>query len=821
MDMKIIYDNYFSFETKTEHLLEAYETDKNDFYSVYNKVKKENKPIYILMSAILIKNKDEKYEGYEECLKELLNIIYEVSSSEERDKSSELTEIIKKTGEIKYIIMSVLSMYDYNNGVKDFIEHIIKNKNYTIFYNIYTIKHIRILINFLPIMRKYISNIDYIDTIQLVIDKGITIKDLLLNYFLYRHIDDKYITKEIYSHFIKQNEKETAECFNDKDYVQHLVDDIEYAILIIDLIYKNANIKNFYPIYQLLNLKSKKIINACLEILEKNEDSTREYLVNNLDNYKENVKENIVSLIKKWDEEKTEMSDFKNIEEINNFVESKYEKSLEKNIKWIDDSLISNVKISGSNVPIKVMKYILMEYMALKEPYRIESIDKMSVLFDKKSFTDTLESLYQTWFDAGAEIKKKNIMIPYCLYGTELQLVKLNKQIEVWAKNARGALGAYIVSAIAMNGAPFALMLVDSIANKFPNAQVKRAASESFAIAAKALNVPVDVLGDKIVPNLGFDNKGNKKIDFGSRTFTLKLMPDFSVEITDDEKEKTIKTLPKPNANDDEKKAEDAKNELTSLKKSIKTVVSLQTTRLQKVLMNGRKWNSSSWKELFVDNPIMNAFAINMIWGAYDDKNNLIKSFRYMEDGTFNTVDEEEYSIPENTKITLVHVSDLDEQTIAKWKQQLIDYEIKQPINQINENIFNISQKDIKDNMITIFDKKTVTVSVINSIAKKLDMQRGGVWDAGGFWDYYLEDEYTNIGCEINFEGAYIGIDYAETLTFGTVIFYDIKKVGAPLKTLYVETEKFAKTAGVNPLTLPKRFTSSILKVIDSYVNKE
>lgn len=516
------------------------------------------------------------------------------------------------------------------------------------------------------------------------------------------------------------------------------------------------------------------------------------------------------------------MKDSETLKEINNFVEANYNKSLEKYAKWIEDALIENVETAKTEekVPAKIIRYILIEYLSLKNPYRIVSIDKIVKALNKKTFTKTLEILYQIWLDEGADIKKKNIMIPYCLYGTKLQLINLNKQIEVWAKKSRGALGAYIVSAIAMNGDTFALMIVDNIANKFPNAQVKNTAVESFALAAKELGVSTDILGDKIVPNLGFNSEGNRKLDFGNRTFTLKLMTDFSIEITDDEKDKAIKTLPKPNLNDDSQKADESKNELASLKKSIKAVVSLQTSRLQKVLTNGRKWSVDSWKKLFVENPIMNAFAINLIWGAYNEKNDLIESFRYMEDGSFNTVNEEEYELPNNLEITLVHITDLEEDTIDKWKNQLSDYEIKQPFNQINEKIFTLKENNIKDNNITVFENKTVLSSTIMSIAKKLDMQRGSVWDAGYFSDYYLEDIYNKIGCEINFKGMYVGIDYSKEVRFGTVIFYDIDKVGAPLKNVYVDTEKFAKLCGVDYKKLPKRFVSSILSVIDGYVNK-
>lgn len=122
--------------------------------------------------------------------------------------------------------------------------------------------------------------------------------------------------------------------------------------------------------------------------------------------------------------------------------------------------------------------------------------------------------------------------------------------------------------------------------------------------------------------------------------------------------------MPAPGANDDAVKATAAKKEFSELKKQIKATVQSQTNRLEKVLMNGRRWTAGSWNTLFVENPIMHRFATALIWGVYNgDK--LTGTFRYMEDGTFNTVDEEEYTLPEKAAITLVHPIELEEEVLA------------------------------------------------------------------------------------------------------------------------------------------------------------
>lgn len=69
----------------------------------------------------------------------------------------------------------------------------------------------------------------------------------------------------------------------------------------------------------------------------------------------------------------------------------------------------------------------------------------------------------------------------------------------------------------------------------------------------------------------------------------------------------------------------------------------------------------------------MHQFAMSLIWGVYED-GKLTDTFRYMEDGAFNTVDGDEYVLPEHAKIGLVHPVELDGDTLDGWKQQLEDY---------------------------------------------------------------------------------------------------------------------------------------------------
>ena len=61
-----------------------------------------------------------------------------------------------------------------------------------------------------------------------------------------------------------------------------------------------------------------------------------------------------------------------------------------------------------------------------------------------------------------------------------------------------------------------------------------------------------------------------------------------------------------------------------------------------------------------------------------------------MDDSSFNTADEEEYTLPNGASIGLVHPIELEAATLAAWKQQLEDYEIIQSIDQLSRPIYRL-----------------------------------------------------------------------------------------------------------------------------------
>lgn len=107
----------------------------------------------------------------------------------------------------------------------------------------------------------------------------------------------------------------------------------------------------------------------------------------------------------------------------------------------------------------------------------------------------------------------------------------LKKNIEEWPKNSRGAIASEAVRTLILNGSNEAFMIVDSISRKFKFRQVKDAATRALKAASELIGIDMEELSDRIVPDLGFDARGEQIFDYGDRKFIVTLTPELTLEV--------------------------------------------------------------------------------------------------------------------------------------------------------------------------------------------------------------------------------------------------------------------------------------------------
>ena len=267
----------------------------------------------------------------------------------------------------------------------------------------------------------------------------------------------------------------------------------------------------------------------------------------------------------------------------------------------------------------------------------------------------------------------------------------------------------------------------------------------------------------------GFDKDLCREFDYGERKFKVYITPSLELECFNGDKK--IKTLPKPGVNDDEAKANAALADFKEMKKQLKNVITAQRARLEYVLMCDRKWTAEKWNELFVGNAVMHCFAIGLIWGVYE--NGALKTtFRYMDDGSFTTSDGEEFALPEGAQIGLIHPIELTKEQIAEWSEQLEDFEITQPFEQLKRQVFLPTAEELDANTVTRFDGVELNSLTLVNKMTKLGWYKGYAEDAGFFY-YFYRDDFSKRTREP--DGTVMADGFGVLLTFSgaSVVVYD------------------------------------------------
>ena len=456
-----------------------------------------------------------------------------------------------------------------------------------------------------------------------------------------------------------------------------------------------------------------------------------------------------------------------------------------KKLQWLFDTPFAAVRnADGTEADTAHLQAILLCYANMTVFSVSDMAKQLAALLNEADLAAFSLEVLGKWLEQGAPAKQKWVLHAAAQHGGYEAQTTLLHYIKDWSEHSRGAIAAEAVRAIAFKGTSEALMAVDQMARKFKNRQVRSAAADALAQAAEALHITTEELADRIVPNLGFDENLCREFDYGTRKFRVYLTPALELEIF--EGEKKLKNLPKPGVKDDAEIAESSSKAFKEMKKQMKNVIAAQKQRLEYVLMCHRTWTAEGWQELFVKNPVMHCFAIGLIWGTYDADGALLDTFRYMEDGTFNTADEGEYELPEQAVIGLVHPIELAEDVLSAWTEQLADYEITQPFAQLSRPIFTVEEDEMKQtDSLRFADRKINNLSLLGRMTK-YGWDKGTPQDAGFFYEFTRSDvirrekdekgNLRNVGnaAELTFSGTCVAVYESEDVTIDKVKFYRI-----------------------------------------------
>lgn len=340
-------------------------------------------------------------------------------------------------------------------------------------------------------------------------------------------------------------------------------------------------------------------------------------------------------------------------------------------------------------------------------------------------------ALFENWQNTGGSSKENWAFLALGWLGDDECARNLYPLIREWPGQALHARAVQGLDVLAMIGSDEALMWLYRLSVKSKFKGLKRKAEEKIDEVAERRGLTPTQLADRLVPDLGLDERGTMLLDYGPRQFTVGFDEELKPYVLDSQG-KRLKNLPKPGKSDDESRGQAAYEAFKDLKKGVRDIASLQILRLELAMCGQRRWTGDDFQRLLVKHPLMIHLVRRLIWGVFEGSQ-LKATFRVAEDGSLADRNEDDFELEPLAEVGLLHRLELPDEVAAGWGEVLADYQILQPFEQLGRQVFTRTPAQARAAKLEDFSGAVVPTGRILGLTSR-DWQRGEAQDNGVIW---------------------------------------------------------------------------------------
>lgn len=376
--------------------------------------------------------------------------------------------------------------------------------------------------------------------------------------------------------------------------------------------------------------------------------------------------------------------------------------------------------------------------------------------------------LIKVWSEGAADKNDGWVLNLLKYYGNDASVIDLQKLINAWCKKYK-ARTTTIIAALGEIDSALSLSACDEIYNKKKYSwSIRQAAKNALVLAAKRRGLSQTELYDELIPTLGL-NKEGLVLDVGPYSYLVKIKPDLTFSVLNQQTGKISKSLPKMKPAENEDLYSLADVEFKTLKKNLKPVIKQLQARLSEALECGQLWQSQRWLALFTQHPILSLIGQGIVW-QYQKVNDELLSFRLSEDGSLIDFDDEEVVLAEGN-VSLWHHAESSQEEHNQWSQHFNDYELTGFVQQFSTRNIALPEYTEVDASLAIYHNKQAEYGKFKRIMEKNNYE---VHDGDGSWiSSYMRHYITSgWGVDIELEECRIFMEFDEEITLGQVGFY-------------------------------------------------
>ncbi len=303
-----------------------------------------------------------------------------------------------------------------------------------------------------------------------------------------------------------------------------------------------------------------------------------------------------------------------------------------------------------------------------------------------------------------------------------------------------------LVRSLAYFPGSVAIQIVQKLAAGFRTASIQKEAELALLGLAARSGWTLAELEDRTVPTADLDDRRQRRAECAGHTFTIRFDRSAGLVVFDADGS-AVDGLPEPS--DTASEADDeAREALVSGRKTVKTVLKVQTERLRRACSVQRSWPKRQWEELLLQHPLVGDLCTRLVWRAALTSGESW-SFLPTEDGGFVDHRGEPVSLPDACTVTLFHPQ-LDEAGVTKgWKARLKKLKIKQPFAQLDRERRRLDAH-LLTSMFSNLQNIEIDAVTLKQAAQALGFLRAPTGD-GGYYGGYVK-RFPEIAVEVHLE---------------------------------------------------------------------
>lgn len=321
-----------------------------------------------------------------------------------------------------------------------------------------------------------------------------------------------------------------------------------------------------------------------------------------------------------------------------------------------------------------------------------EAIERYRSWLDEFSVQEFAHALFDSWMRAGSSATYSWMLSALGHFGSLYTPTVLIKPMKKWrydsseSKRRLYALSCHVLKKLFLQqGHATALRaLLDLGEGQHWRERGKSAREQALDAITATLGVSRADLEDVAVPSLGFNERGERDFDYGTRCFTLRLDETLNaIFVAQDGSGKVSKSLPRPRKDDDAEKVDLAKIEYKRDKKLLSTTIDRQTERFREAMRAHHTWSVETWRAYILTHPLVKNYAKRLLWVGLTKVSRAPVVFRVTEESELADISDETITLEQFDDIQLVMHGSLPTKARDAWAELFADYEVVQPFEQL------------------------------------------------------------------------------------------------------------------------------------------